>query len=729
MAIRREIVATWLALFCTAIASILFLVQEFELAGFQVSRHRAWDLAETGLYLLLVGYLIYGNLGYQLARLGYLKRLARHRSAQMSQLRRFALSASPLTILVPSYKEELNVIRQTLLSAALQQYPRKRVVLLLDDPPQPRTAKDWESLCAARRLPGELQNIFQGPAQSFAQERRDFEGRQRKGVLDAAREFARLASLYERAAAIFTGWANECPRDTHTDNWFTGKILMEPSRCLYERAEELSSLSLDETVDATSQQLETDYGYLCSLFDVELAVFERKRYANLSHEPNKAMNLNGYLGLMGKQFIESEHPNGLCLEERDSACSTISIPNTPYVITLDADSLLLGDYAARLIHHIEQSGNERIAVVQTPYSTIPNAPSSIERTAGATTDIQYLIHQGFTYFSATFWVGANALLRKAALDDIVVMRQHGQWQVPCYIQDATVIEDTESTVDLIAKRWQLFNYPARLAYSATPDNFGSLLIQRGRWANGGLLIIPKLIKYLSAVPKSLRTYLEALYRFHYLTSLAGAPLSVLLLILVPFSSSLTTLWLPLTALPYFLLYGRDLSLIGYYGWRDLYRVYALNLLLIPIHLSGAFKSLKQKITGRKTPFQRTPKICGRTRAPRLYIVLEYGLAGLLLSLAMLYGAKGLWFSSVFSLLNGILLVYAIHLFIGFSESLEDIFYHARPAAVALTTFGHSSRPTGSERYGSSARSQPLAIERASLHQLCRTSSEPRQSPC
>jgi hypothetical protein len=50
------------------------------------------------------------------------------------------------------------------------------------------------------------------------------------------------------------------------------------------------------------------------------------------------------------------------------------------------------------------------------------------------------------------------------------------------IADRTIIEDTESSIDLIVRGWSLYNYPSRLAYSATPADFGSLLIQRRRWA-------------------------------------------------------------------------------------------------------------------------------------------------------------------------------------------------------------------------------------------------------
>ncbi|TMH25800.1 MAG: hypothetical protein E6H63_14345, partial [Betaproteobacteria bacterium] len=63
-----------------------------------------------------------------------------------------------------------------------------------------------------------------------------------------------------------------------------------------------------------------------------------------------------------------------------------------------------------------------------------------------------------------------------------------------------VIEDTESSIDLINRGWQLYNYPERLAFSATPADFGALLIQRRRWANGGLIILPKLLRYLVRGP-------------------------------------------------------------------------------------------------------------------------------------------------------------------------------------------------------------------------------------
>jgi hypothetical protein len=412
------------------------------------------------------------------------------------------------------------------------------------------------------------------------------------------------------------------------------------------------------------------YRRLAALFRAELAGFERKRYANLSREPNKAMNLNSHIACLGRGFREEPRADGLHLVPAAPGEATLRVPDADYLLTLDADSLLLPGYALRLVHLMEQPGNERLAVAQTPYSAVPGAPGALERTAGATTDVQQILHQGFTRYGATFWVGANALLRRAALEDIREDGLERGHPVARYIQDRTVIEDTESTVDLVAKGWRLHNYPARLAYSATPPDFGALLIQRRRWANGGLLILPKLLGYVARRPGP-RRLAEGFIRVHYLGSLAWGSLGLPLLLLFPFGEAVDSAWLPLTAVPYFALYGRDLVRSGY-GWGDLPRVYALNLLLVPVHLGGVLKSLQQAWTGRRTPFGRTPKVRGRTAAPALY-VLAVGalLASCVVALAsdVLGGRYG---PAAFSLVNGVFFGYALAAFVGLGAAVEDV---------------------------------------------------------
>ena len=647
--------------------------------------HVAWTAAEQGqigrlfeaiLFGALAGFLVYGNLCYQVARLGQLTRTHAHQSSWMDSPMPFVRESAPaVTVLVPSYKEEIPVIRQTLLSAALQDYPNKRVVLLLDDPPNPKTRQDQKALWAGRTLPFDLQTLLKKPAEYVAQARAAFLDRRSAAIQNLADECVRLSDCFSWVSAWFETQAKHSQEESHTDVWFVEQVLNQPAEACREQAAlwfsrrtQIDTLSADRILD----EIDAAYAHIAGRFQVEFDVFERKQYRNLSQESNKAMNLNSYLGLMGTRVKPVLLADGVHLEETSVLTGSRVIPDTPYVITLDADSLLLPQYTGTLVRLMEQPEHARMAVAQTPYSAIPNAPGAMERTAGATTDIQYLVHQGFTRFGATFWVGANALLRKSALEEICVEERESAGLVRRYIQDRTVIEDTESTIDLLSKGWSLYNYPERLAYSATPPDFGSLIVQRARWANGGLIIFPKLLSFLRRTPKQLGTIAQGLLQIHYLTSLAFAPLSVLLLLVIPFSSDVMTAWMPLAALPYFALYARDLALTGYRPMRDLLRVYALNLLLIPVHLGGALKSMQQAILGTKIPFRRTPKISGRTRTPALYLALELAMMLLSTGLALYYASQLRWISGTFALTNASLVLYGIWQFVGFSEMKEDL---------------------------------------------------------
>src|SRR5438045_3631941 len=139
----NDIRLTQLMLAVTLIASILFLKWEVQLGLNAFSTGKYWLVLEDGVFVGIVGFLIYGNLIYQFTRIGYLKRIATHKPAHPQELEDFLYKrgAPPLAILVPSYKEDVQVIKQTLLSAALQEYPHRRVVLLIDDPPAPG---NWE---------------------------------------------------------------------------------------------------------------------------------------------------------------------------------------------------------------------------------------------------------------------------------------------------------------------------------------------------------------------------------------------------------------------------------------------------------------------------------------------------------------------------------------------------------------------------------------------------------
>jgi cellulose synthase (UDP-forming) len=690
--LRRELVLTSVAICITFIASLVSL-GGLTLSLVEDVAGRRWgtSLCQV-LFLGIVGILIYGGLVYQLARLGHLRRLLSHRPAGDEELDRFFHSrhVPAVSILVPSYKEDPQVVRRTLLSAALQDYPNRRLVLLLDDPAHPTHPADIELLSAARSLPEEIQECLRKPAEHFADALSALLARIAGSSPDPQEETQRLAQLYREAAAWFEEQEAGYPVSDHADKLFVDLTFGRPARQYRAKADRLGQQAPSSDWPC-AQKIIDEYRRLVARFRLEVSGFERKRFANLSHEPNKAMNLNSYIALLGRHWRMRQTSDGLLLEPASREGADLSVPDADYVLMLDADSIISHDYTLRLSHVLAQPGHEKIAVVQTPYSAFPNAPGVLERIAGATTDIQYIIHQGFTSYGATFWVGANALARKAALEDIAEVGTERGYPIQRFIQDRTVIEDTESTVDLIVRGWRLHNYPERLAFSATPQDFGSLLIQRRRWANGGLLILPKLFRYLARSASPIIFLREAFMRCHYLASLAMVNTGLLLILALAFDDGLRNLWLPLTALPYYALYARDLRQTGY-GAGDVFRVFALNLMLIPVNLGGVILSLRQAATGRKSPFGRTPKVQGRTAVPLRYLIAEYALLAHWLVGTAFEFMHGRPLHASFALINAAFLAYAITRFVGLRESWKDL---AAATGIAGPSAVSTSPPSSS----------------------------------
>jgi hypothetical protein len=475
-----------------------------------------------------------------------------------------------------------------------------------------------------------------------------------------------LAAHYEALA----GWVErlaEGSADTafaHVDGFFDEHIVRAAARAHRARAQELL-----QSAAWSRRALLREYRRLAALLRMEITSFERKRWCNLSHAPSKAMNLNSYIGLLGRSFRIERGAQGEALVDCPAHEADFSVPAAEYLLTLDADSLVSPDYLLKLATVMGR--DDRIAVAQTPYSTHPGAPGLLERCAGAQTDIQYLVHQGFTFFGATYWVGANALLRVAALQDIRQTTLERGHEVPVFIQDKTVIEDTGSTLDLVRRGWTLHNHPERLAYSATPPDFGALIIQRRRWANGGLIILADLLRYVARPAGARPGLCELLIRAHYLLSPTLSSLGVALLALLPLDPALASPWLGVSALPYLLLYAHDLRRCGY-GWRDFARVYALNLMLVPVNAAGVLHSLRQLLLRRKSAFARTPKVGNRTAAPPVHVATQLALPLLAALGAVVLAREGQPLLAVFAAFNALCLGYGVARFIGVGPAWSDL---------------------------------------------------------
>jgi cellulose synthase (UDP-forming) len=628
-------------------------------------------------YLIVVTFLTFSALMYLLARQGAFQRFSKHARVPRAKLdQHFATQQPTITVLVPSYSEEPHVIRKTLLSAALQEYPHMRVVLLLDDKPNPTSEEAANRLEVSRELGKEIMQLFAGPRARFGSALLHFEEGQTKNKRASQESIQELAGHYEWAAHWLEDIADKETIEDHVDYFFAEQVLRALAKELQLTGDALRASS-KEGAKLSTDRIHQLHRRLAWIFDADLDVFERKKYASLSHEANKAMNLNSYIGLMGGTYVQKQTPDGPILvsttQTADAQKNQITIPDSDFLLTLDADSILLREYCLRLVYFLQQPDNARVAVTQTPYSSFRGAASRIERLAGGTTDIQHILHQGMSQYGATFWVGANAVIRKDALDDIVEKEWVGGFEIRRYIQDRTVIEDTESSVDLALHGWKLMNYPERLSYSATPPDFGSLIVQRRRWANGGLLILPKLWATIRD-RKRRNEYVstaEILLRVNYMASIAWASFGLIFLLAFPYDSRLLSPLVLLAALPYFLAMASDLKYCGYKR-TDVLRIYGFNLILLPVNLAGVLKSLQQALTGKKIPFARTPKVKNRTVSPMLYVVTPLLIIGFSLFTLWRDASAGNWANAVFAGFNALLSLWATLAYIGIKGTLIDI---------------------------------------------------------
>ena len=657
-------VAVWVLYVLTVVVTLL-------MAG---AFDTTWRIIEAVSYLLVVTFLTFSALMYLVARQGAYQRFREHRRAPRAELdRHFSSPHETLTVLVPSYAEEPAIVRKTLWSAALQEYPSLRVVLLIDDNPNPNDSADLARLNETRGIADDIMGALAAPAERFGDALIACEHESLvTGVLGEG-AMVRLLEEYTWAVQWLRDMAAAQPREDHVDDFFVTEVLLGLADDLETTAFAVAA-ALEAAELIPTARIHELYRRLVWIFSAEVTSFERKRYISLSHEANKAMNLNSYIGLLGGRFNEQQTPDGMLLRPVTGALVVdLEVPYSEFVLTLDADSVLLRDYCLRLVHFLEQPQNARVAVTQTPYSSFRDAPTRIERLAGATTDVQHILHQGMTAHNATFWVGANAVIRMEALDDILEIEMVDGFEVRRYVQDRTVIEDTESSVDLGEHGWTLINYPERLSYSATPPDFGSLVVQRRRWANGGLLILPKLWKQMRARRAALKPLAvgEVMLRVNYMASIAWASFGLLFLLAYPYDSRLVSPLVLVGALPYFLAMASDLHYVGYKR-TDVFRIYGFNLILLPVNLAGVFKSIQQGLTGAKIPFARTPKVKERTATQLLYVLAPYAIVGFSVFVAWRSLADGAWGTLAFSTVNAVLATWAILANMGIRNSIVDI---------------------------------------------------------
>jgi cellulose synthase/poly-beta-1,6-N-acetylglucosamine synthase-like glycosyltransferase len=406
----QEILATHFSIvFTITIALVLIFILIYEIFQ-KIQELKYYDASLRFTFVIIVLFFLYGTLVYLICRLGYWQRRLNFSKILPEELDVFLQGQSlpKVTYLIPSYKEDLRVIRQTLLSAALQAYPHKEVVLLIDNPPLPQSQEDRNLLIATRQLCQELEAQLRPMQQMINQEYQRFLRIENPGEEYLIQEGEIISKLLSKTAQWFQELADHYQPQDHSEVLMVEKFFLAYYRSLGESAQQFKTKLQAKTIHRGD--IQSLYQKLASIFQVKISSFERKVYENLSHKRNKAMNINTYLDLMGKRLHRKLQNCGLYLVEDSQG--EILIPDADYLVILDADSIILPQYTKTLTYFMECPEGQIHAVAQTPYCAYPNPSSFLERITAASTDVQHFIHQGSTFYGATFWVGANAMVRK-----------------------------------------------------------------------------------------------------------------------------------------------------------------------------------------------------------------------------------------------------------------------------------------------------------------------------
>src|SRR6266853_3089369 len=240
-----EVALTLVTLAVTAMACALLAVESTAILRKMADRSDVPGALGQILFMLIVALLIWGSLVYQLTRLAYFLRRLGHRPASARVLEEFSDGAVPsLTVLVPSFKEEPQVVQRTLFSAALQDYPNRRVVLLIDDPAHPASADDKRTLRHIESLPVRLQALFADAAKRFGRECVAYENRRARGAIDLPVEAGRICRLYQNAAQWLEERASQLVTEEPGDELLRDKVFLRLAGEHRARAQRLVSRAL-----------------------------------------------------------------------------------------------------------------------------------------------------------------------------------------------------------------------------------------------------------------------------------------------------------------------------------------------------------------------------------------------------------------------------------------------------------------------------------------------------
>ena len=278
-----------------------------------------------------------------------------HRTSRAEMDRFFDRSMPTMTMIVPSYQEDARVIRRTLLSAALQEYPGQRIALLIDDPPDTEPSRPGRCCRRPGRWPPRSSSSWPSrPTGSGARSTSSSRGRSRRHGSDPEEvDSARTTTRRGLAGQPCRPAGDHRPRR---------RVLRQRGRAGAGRV--AAAIALARRDPSARGGLESVpaaqlYRRLGWTFRASCRASNASG-TSLSHEPSKAMNLNSYIGLMGGTYREVADPLRAGSRPGEPERTDLIVPDPDYVVNLDADSVLLPEYCLRIVYLLEQSEHQQV---------------------------------------------------------------------------------------------------------------------------------------------------------------------------------------------------------------------------------------------------------------------------------------------------------------------------------------------------------------------------------
>ena len=172
-----------------------------------------------------------------------------------------------------------------------------RVVLLIDDPPSPRYAGPRRLLDAALALPAEIEALLSEPRERLERAQARFDDLPAWKEETTLEEVLGVAADYEYASRWLRSLsANYGPTD-HSEQFVATYVIGQLAADLAVTGAALRAAANDDPARIPLQRLRQLQQRLTWTFRAEISAFQRKQYASLSAEPNKAIHPSPRHGL------------------------------------------------------------------------------------------------------------------------------------------------------------------------------------------------------------------------------------------------------------------------------------------------------------------------------------------------------------------------------------------------------------------------------------------------